>query len=247
VQAAVGSHCVDCARAARPDVRTRARYWNARQPTLVTYALIAINVVVFVWVVAGDRRSLAGSGRITVRQAELLLNERIMELFGEWYRLVTSGFLHYGIFHLALNMLLLFQLGQLLEPAVGRVRFALLYFAALLAGSAGALLLQPDGFHGGASGAVFGLMAAAFVGLRQRGINPFSTGIGTTLVLNLLITFAIPGISIGGHLGGIVGGAIAGWAVLAPHHFGFPRWATYAVPVGVMVVSVVASVVAVNT
>ena len=95
---------------------------------------------------------------------------------GEWYRLVTAGFLHFGIIHLAFNMLLLFQLGQLLEPAIGRVRFGLLYFAALLGGSAGALLLQPNALHGGASGAVFGLMGAAFVGMRNRGVNPFSTG-----------------------------------------------------------------------
>ena len=99
---------------------------------------------------------------------------------GEWYRLVTSGFLHFGIIHIAFNMLLLFQLGQLLEPAIGRIRFGLLYFAALLGGSAGALILSAERrCHGGASGAVFGLMAAAFVGLRNRGVNPFSTGIGT--------------------------------------------------------------------
>ena len=90
-------------------------------------------------------------------------------------------------------MLLLFQLGQLLEPAIGRIRFALLYFAALLAGSAGALLLSPNALHGGASGAVFGLMGAAFVGLRNRGVNPFSTGLGTVLMLNLLLTFTHPG------------------------------------------------------
>ena len=100
---------------------------------------------------------------------------------------MTSGFLHFGIIHLAFNMLLLFQLGNLLEPAIGRVRFALLYFAALLAGSAGALILSPNALSGGASGAVFGLMAAAFVGLRNRGVNPFSTGIGSVLVINLVL------------------------------------------------------------
>ena len=129
---------------------------------------------------------------------------------------MTSGFVHFGIIHFAFNMLLLFQLGQLLEPAIGRIRFGLLYFAALLCGSAGALLLQPNSLHGGASGAVFGLMGAAFVGMRNRGVNPFSSGLGATLMINLVITFAIPGISIGGHIGGIIGGAIGGYAVLAP-------------------------------
>ena len=89
-------------------------------------------------------------------------------------------------------------------------------------------------------------MGAAFVGLRNRGVNPFSTGLGTTLLLNLFLTFTIPGISIGGHIGGIVGGAIAGWVVLAPSHRPVPTWATYAGPVAVIVLSLIVSVVAVN-
>ena len=156
--------------------------------------------------------------------------------------MVTSGFLHFGIFHIGMNMLLLFQLGQLLEPAIGRVRFALLYFASLLAGSFGALLLQPNGLTGGASGAVFGLMAAAAIGLHRRGVNVFKTGIGTTLILNLVITFTIPGISIGGHLGGAIAGAICGFVMLAPGHAALPKWASYATPVAVALIAVVGSV-----
>jgi membrane associated rhomboid family serine protease len=250
VQASVGSHCLECAKATRPDVKTRARYWNARQPTLVTYALIAVNVAVFVWLGIQDSAAFTSGSRATQGQVDLGLIDEYRTPFGprsalgddgEWYRLVTSGFIHFGVIHLAFNMLLLFQLGQLLEPAIGRVRFALLYFAALLGGSVGALLLQPNSLHGGASGAVFGLMGAAFVGLRNRGINPFSTGIGTVLILNLLITFTIPGVSIGGHLGGIVGGALAGYAVLAPRHLRVPNWATYAVPIGVIVFAALAA------
>ena len=251
VQASVGSHCLECAKAARPDVKTRARYWSARQPTLVTYALISINVGLFIWLAILDPDSLTG-GRITGRspdelgQWDLGLAGPFLEA-GEWYRLVTAGFLHFGVIHLAFNMLLLYQLGQLLEPAIGRVRFGLLYFAALLGGSAGALIVQPNAIHGGASGAVFGLMGAAFVGMRNRGVNPFSTGLGATLVLNLLITFTIPGISIGGHIGGILGGAAAGWVVLAPPHKQLPTWATYAAPVAVILVSVLVSVLVVKT
>jgi membrane associated rhomboid family serine protease len=248
VQAQVGSHCVECARQSRPDVRTRARYWSARQPTLVTYALMALNLLVFAWVGIQDPDSLT-SRNLTEGQVELGLiesatfrGEPIGLDAGEWYRLVTSGFLHFGIIHIAFNMLLLFQLGQLLEPAIGRIRFALLYFSALLAGSAGALLLQPNELVGGASGAVFGLMGAAFVGLRHRGVNPLTTGIGTVLVLNLLITFTLPGIAIGGHIGGLIGGGLAGWVVLAPSYKGVPRWATYAAPVAVIVISVIISV-----
>jgi membrane associated rhomboid family serine protease len=256
VQASVGSHCLDCAKASRPDVATRARYWSARQPTLVTYTLMAINIGVFLWLGFQDSAAFSSGRTLTQGQADLGLIDQyrtalgprsVLADDGEWYRLVTSGFIHFGVIHLAFNMLLLFQLGQLLEPAIGRVRFGLLYFAALLGGSAGALILQPNSLHGGASGAVFGLMGAAFVGLRNRGVNPFSTGIGTTLILNLLITFTIPGISIGGHIGGIIGGAIGGYAVLAPRHMRIPNWATYAVPVAVMVVAFLVSYVVVTT
>jgi membrane associated rhomboid family serine protease len=244
VQAQVGSHCVECAKQARPDVRTRTRYWTARQPTLVTYTLIALNLAVFAWVAFEDPDSLT-SNSLTRGQADLVLFKPLLAQ-GEWYRLVTAGFVHFGIIHIALNMWLLFQLGQLLEPAIGRIRFALLYFAALLAGSAGALIMQPNDFHGGASGAVFGLMGAAFVGLRHRGVNPLSTGLGTVLVLNLIFTFTIPGISIGGHIGGIIGGAVAGWVVLAPNYKGVPPWATYVAPVVVMATSVIVSVLVVG-
>jgi membrane associated rhomboid family serine protease len=249
VQASVGSHCIDCAKQDRPNVTTRARYWNARQPTLVTYALMAINVAVFLWLGIQDSSAFSSGRTLTQGQFDLGLAGPLIERgsWTEWSRLVTSGFIHFGVIHVAFNMLLLFQLGQLLEPAIGRVRFGLLYFAALLGGSAGALILQPNSIHGGASGAVFGLMGAAFVGLRNRGINPFSTGIGTTLILNLLITFTIPGISIGGHIGGILGGAAVGYVMLAPRHMRVPNWVTYAAPVAVMVVAFIVSYVVVTT
>src|SRR5215207_8215321 len=156
VQASVGSHCVECAKQDRPPVATKVRYWSARQPILVTYSIIALNIAVFIWLVVQNTSSFMSSN-ITRGDPEfdLGLAKTYLADQGEWYRLVTSGFLHFGIIHLAFNMLLLFQLGNLLEPAIGRVRFGLLYFAALLAGSAGALLMQPNSLHGGASGDVF--------------------------------------------------------------------------------------------
>ena len=231
VQVAIGSQCVDCIKAARPDVKTRAKFWNARQPTLVTYSLIAINVAVYMWTASSRGNDLK------------LAVDKFDVHNGEYYRLVTSGFLHFGLFHIGMNMLLLFQLGQLLEPAVGRVRFGLLYFASLLAGSFGALILQPNGLTGGASGAVFGLMAAAAIGLHRRGVNVFQTGIGTILILNLVITFTIPGISVGGHLGGAIAGALCGFVILAPGHAALPKWASYAAPIAVVLVAVGGSLV----
>lgn len=247
VQADVGSQCLDCYRSGRPGARTRARYWSARQPILVTYTLIALNALVFLWMAAQDTANLTGR-RITQQDIDLgliksavvrdgMTAELIGTAQGEWYRVVSSGFLHFGVFHIAFNMLLLFQLGLLLEPVVGRVRFGLLYLAALLGGAAGVLILSPHELTGGASGAVFGLLGAAAVALHQRGVNPLSTGVGTTILLNLLITFTLPNVSIGGHVGGLVAGALAGWFVAVPKHRRYPPAVTYVAPVAVAVVA----------
>ena len=249
MQAAVGSHCLDCAKASRPDVQTRARYWNARQHTLVTYVIMAVNLAVFGYTTVSDPSSLGGGGGITKAQFDLGLNEFF--LTGgrhEWYRLVTAGFLHFGVIHLAFNMLMLYQLGQLLERPLGRAKFALLYAASLLGGSFGVLILsdQQSGIHGGASGAVFGLMAAAAIGLQRQGVNVMSTGLGTTLLINIVLTFSIRGISIGGHVGGAIAGAICGFVMLAPRWKPVPSWARWAAPVGVAVISVLGSVLVVG-
>ena len=243
VQATVGSHCLDCAKAAQPDVKTRIKYAIARQPALVTLVIIGLNVAVFAWVGIKDTSSF-GNGGVTQEQADLALNRGYMHVYGEYYRLVTSGFLHFGVLHLLLNMYLLYLLGQMLEPALGRVRFSLLYFASLLGGSAGALILMSltdVSATGGASGAVFGLMAAAAISTHRQGINILQTGIGRTLLINIAFTFIVPGISIGGHLGGIVAGAICGAVMLAPKWKPVPKWATYATPIVVGLISIVIS------
>lgn len=254
VQASVGSHCLECAKASRPDVRTRARHWNARQPAMVTMSLIAVNVLVFLYVTVRAPIALAGR-EITIGHAQLGLTRAALgdgfaarlsdgSIYlsdgGEWWRLVTAGFLHFGIIHLGFNMYLLYMLGQMLEPSIGRTRFALVYVAALVAGSAGSVLLD-EGLAGGASGAVFGLMGLAAVGYWLHGANPLNTSIGGLLMLNLFVTFFFPGISIGGHLGGAAAGALCAFAVMAPGWKGVPRWATYAAPVAVTALSVVAA------
>jgi membrane associated rhomboid family serine protease len=177
------------------------------------------------------------AGTINGRELDMALSLYFIDN-GEWYRLISSGFLHYGLFHVGMNMFLLWQLGQLLEPALNRGKFTLLYFAAMFGGSAGALALSPNALTGGASGAVFGLMAAAAIGLQQRGVNPMKTGIGGTLILNLLITFTIPGISIGGHVGGALMGGAVGYAMLEPRWNHTAAWIAWAAPVAGMVGSV---------
>jgi len=260
VQAQVGSHCLECAKASQPDLKTRARFWSAKEPLLITKILIGMNLAMFIGILIWSADPGALSGAITNAHLNLGLSREVLEqrivwqsddgtrFVTEphgWYRLITSGFLHFGIVHIGLNMFFLWVLGPMLEPALGRVRFILLYIAALLGGSLGVILLDKGGISAGASGAVFGLLAAAAIGQWRRGINPLTTGIGATLLMNLVITFAIPGISIGGHIGGIVAGSICGWVMLAPAYHQVPRWATYATPVIVSVASIVAVMVVV--
>jgi len=182
------------------------RQWQTSGP-VVTKAIIALNVVVFLLTSMGEGGSLGeGGGRLT---ADLALFGPAVDS-GELYRLVTSGFIHYGLIHIIFNMVILFRFGELLEPALGPVRMVCLYMASLLVGSFGALLLSPEAFTGGASGAVFGLIGAAAIGLHQRGVNVWESGVGGLIVVNLVLTFVVGGISIGGHLGGLAGGFVVG-------------------------------------
>jgi membrane associated rhomboid family serine protease len=137
---------------------------------------------------------------------------------GEVHRLVTAGFLHLGLAHLAMNMLALFFLGRVLEPALaqgGRFRFILLYVISLVSGSLGAMVLDFESAAVGASGAVYGLLGAAVSIPLRMGLGWNRLGVGPWIAFNLAVTFAVPGISIGGHVGGLVSGFVLGW-VLAP-------------------------------
>lgn len=184
------------------------RRWNARTRAVVATSLVAANLAVFVLTTLDGGLDGRGGGL----QGRLALWGPAVGS-GEWHRLVSSAFLHYGILHVAFNMILLYRFGEMLEPVLGRVRFAVLYLAALLSGSLGVVLVEPMALTGGASGAVFGLVGAAAVGLRRHGVGLRESGIGGLLAVNLLITFLVPGISIGGHVGGLVGGAAVGAAM----------------------------------
>jgi membrane associated rhomboid family serine protease len=202
----VGMRCPNCARQRTPVKTVRS---IAVDP-IVTYALIAINVLVYVGTSASGS-ALSGSSNGSVYTDFALDGPDVAA--GDWWRLITSGFLHYGLLHIAMNMYILWWLGRELEPSLGHVRFAALYFASLLCGSFGALLLSPDALTAGASGAIFGLFGAAFMIGRARGIDVMRNGIGPLIAFNLVFTFIVGGISIGGHLGGLIGGGLAGAAI----------------------------------
>jgi membrane associated rhomboid family serine protease len=195
ITAPVGFQCPSCVKGA-PKVRSLT---SLQRDPHVTWTIIAVNVAVFV---------LAMS-RPDIRNDFALFGPAVAD--GEWWRLFTGGFLHAQFpLHLGFNMLVLYQLGSMLEPQLGRARFLALYAVGLLGGALGALLLSPDVMTVGASGAVYGLLGATVAIMRRRGIDVMQSGLGGLLLVNLFLTFVIPGISVGGHLGGLVAGAAAG-------------------------------------
>jgi membrane associated rhomboid family serine protease len=208
----VGMRCPECA-SQRTRVVRNAGAPSGFEGAPATYILIAINVIAFLAEIGTGSGGLSGaSGSVFAHYC--LLGAGVAE--GEWYRLVTSGFLHAGLLHIGFNMFALYVVGRVLEPAIGTPRFLALYFASLLAGSFGALLLtNPFEPTLGASGAIFGLFAATAILARGRGMNALASEVGFLIVINLVFTFSIPGISIGAHLGGLAGGAICAFAIVA--------------------------------
>jgi membrane associated rhomboid family serine protease len=207
----VGMRCPECA-SQRTEVRRGAA---AYEPTgyRATIVLIALNVIAYLGEIAGGSGGLSGTSGSVINDFGL---RGISVEDGEWYRLLTGGFLHAGLLHLGFNMFALYILGRLLEPAIGTPRFVALYFASLFAGSFGALAMtDPITTTVGASGAVFGLFGAAFVIARGRGMDTLARELGIILGINLLLTFGVSGISIGGHLGGLAGGLLCAMIIVA--------------------------------
>jgi membrane associated rhomboid family serine protease len=207
----VGMRCPECARE-----KTKVRVGQgAFSPTAgkmpATYALIGINVIVFLIELAGGGAGqFSGSGSV-IHDAGLRGPDIAN---GDWWRVITGGFLHAGFLHLLFNMYVLYVAGSILEPGIGTPRFLGIYFVSLVAGSLGALIVDPNTVTVGASGAIFGLMAAVIVVARGRGVEQVAQQFGIFIVLNLVLTFAIPGISIGGHIGGLIGGTVAALLVI---------------------------------
>lgn len=258
--AAVGHHCPDCVaegRRTQRAVRTAFGGTLAGHRMQVTKALIAVNVAVaVVTVIMGGARALVGGGWGGMLGAGTDLHRWGGMLgyawyvpfgpvhgvaAGEWYRLITSTFLHYGVLHLVLNMFALWVVGGVLEPLLGRARFLALYLLSGLGGSVAVYLFTaPNVQTAGASGAVFGMFAAFFILLRRMGRDTsMITGI---LVINLLLTVLVPGISVAGHLGGLVtGGLVALGLAYAPRRH---RNAFQAAALGVVLVALLVLVVA---
>jgi membrane associated rhomboid family serine protease len=221
--APVGIRCPDHSgkpRGTQRVTQTVRRVGNESTGSIVTRALIALNVLIYLIQLGGGSGVSASSGWIFEHGA--LFGPLVDK--GDWWRLLTAAFLHYGPIHLGLNMLALWWFGGIVENAIGRWRFLLLYIVSGLAGSAGALLANPTAVTVGASGAIFGMLGALFI-LEYQATGSFTGQAMTMIAINLAFSFAVSNISWGGHIGGLVGG-ILGTLALARFgrgHAGYGR------------------------
>ena len=180
---------------------------GSRRVNAVTLTLIAINIAVYLAELAAGGTT-SGTNNTIFEHGALVVNGA-----ASGNTLITAAFLHYGPFHLAINMCSLFFAGTLLEHVIGRWRFALLYVGSGIAGSAGAILISPDSVTVGASGAIFGILGALFV-LERKGSIMTGGQVAGLIVLNLIFTFAVSNISVGGHVGGLIGGVVLMWLLV---------------------------------
>lgn len=199
----VGMRCPECAKQRTRVMRPRAM---ANAAPVATQAIIAINVAAYL----AELFTGGGLGNVggTVYQHGALFGPLVAA--GDWWRVVTSGFLHASFVHVALNMVFIWFIGRSLEPAIGTPRFVVAYGASLLCGSLGVLLLEPNAIAVGASGAAFGLMGALIVEARSRGIDLWATGLIQIALINFAFTFLGANIAVGAHLGGFAGGILVG-------------------------------------
>lgn len=232
----VGMRCPECMRQRTKVVQGPVGGGGQFGAYPATIALIAINVAVFLIEIAN------GSGGLSEVNGNFVVNFGLFGPFvaeGEWYRLITSGFLHASLIHIGFNMVLLYFLGRLLEPALGTPRFLALYFASLLAGSLGVMLVDPNVLTLGASGAIFGLAGATFVIARGRGMDAIATQIGFLIVINLVFGFSTAHVSVSAHVGGLVGGSICASAIVAGERGIFGRHHRVAEMIAMAAVAVV--------
>ena len=213
--APVGIRCPDHAGKAaarkriapRPIVRAQRQITGGVAP--VTRALIAINVAIYL-IGAVQGGGLSDPGASMDRNGSLYERSVLYGPFvahGDWWRLVTSMFLHENLIHIGFNMLALYLIGTPVEQYLGRARYIGLYFVSGLAGSAGALLQTPVTPVLGASGAIFGILGAMLI-LEWQVTGRLAGQAMTWILINLVLTFTISNISWGGHIGGLIGGIL---------------------------------------
>lgn len=216
--ASVGFQCPECVAQGKRTVRQPQGAFGgshrAGDRGYATITLIAVNVLVYVLILVGGGLGAAiGSGSSFLAGATTGLELKLGVFSpaiadGQYYRLVTAMFVHFSILHIAMNMYVLWVLGRYLERALGPARFVALYFIAGIGGNVACYLFTDRTLSGGASTAVFGLFAAMF--FVNRKLNLSSSSVVVLIVINLVFSFLVPGISIIGHIGGLITGGVLG-------------------------------------
>ncbi len=212
--ASVGFQCRQCVADGRATQRVARTVAGSRvdETPIVSYLLIAINVLVFA-VTAIQAKSLLTMDGSAWFNGGLLIPGVVAH--GEWWRVVTSGFIHIGVIHLIMNMVSLWLIGPALERFVGRVRFLVIYLVSMLGGSVAVLALTSYAASAaGASGAIFGILGALAVAFRRHRLDMRQLII--VLVLNLWFSFQFAGISWQAHVGGLITGALIGAVMVYP-------------------------------
>jgi membrane associated rhomboid family serine protease len=233
-EASVGHQCPDCVaegqRSQRPARTAFGATSGAGQAGYATITLIVLNAIMLIISVASSKsggNALIGGGLGGLIGGPTPLLNKLATIgqcmttdgtavpcgvaSGEFYRLFTAMFMHYGIIHLLMNMWALWILGRTLETMFGPVRFLAVYLVCGIGGDVAAYIFQPGGLTAGASGAIFGLFAVLFVALRRLRLS--TSAVLPVIVINLIFTISVPGISISGHLGGLATGALVGAGV----------------------------------
>ncbi|MFF4797554.1 rhomboid family intramembrane serine protease [Streptomyces sp. NPDC001351] len=226
-EAAVGHQCVECVKEGARSVRQARTAFGGRitSAPMVTYVLIGLNVLAYLGELVRsstvDRFEMLGRGLVGPDGGHYMWvanhpSDYHLEgvVGGEWYRLLTGAFLHlpptggtFGIAHIVMNMVALWNIGRVVESQLGRIRYIALYVLSALGGSVLVLLIAPDQATVGASGAIFGLGAAYYVmarrlGADMRSVNQFMGGLLLWLVISAFVT------SWQGHLGGLLAGGV---------------------------------------
>ncbi|HEV7526010.1 MAG TPA: rhomboid family intramembrane serine protease [Acidimicrobiia bacterium] len=205
-------------KAAGPTAGQRITMMARGQNLLATKSIIGLTAIAFVVIGLRDA-NFNGTGPTANR---LVLYGPLVH-HGEWYRIFTVSLVHAGLLHLFFNMILLWIVGQLMEPGAGPVRFGLLYVVSVAAGSAGAIIATPHAVSAGASGGVFGVAAAATIVMQRQGVRFWDTGFGPLIIINLVLDSFTPQISIAAHIGGAIGGLLAAEAMLQSRKAGRPE------------------------
>jgi membrane associated rhomboid family serine protease len=215
--APVGFQCPECVAEGRKTVRTAKTALGGEireRGDVVTKTLIAINAVVFLLGLVAGSSDLAQGWSALAENFGLVLGSatdpyQLGVADGEWYRLITAAFVHQDWWHILMNMYVLWVLGGVLEPVLGRWRFITLYTLSAFGGTTASLLgAEPYLMSFGASGAVFGLMGALLVVMRRLGGDV--RGVLAILAINVVLGFVVTGIDWRAHLGGLAVGLLLG-------------------------------------